>query len=157
MDVDQWAKHTREGTPPFNLDGVDGQARLVDCYDGDTCKVLLSIPWAGGAVRLVTLRLEGIDAPEMNAKDPGQQASAVRARDRLLNTLCPDGFPVEQTYTKKDILAILRDRVVLARVQCMKQDKYGRCLARVYTDDNGSGTCVNDVLLAQKDGIVVYS
>lgn len=151
-----WARHTRESTPAFNLDGVDGHARLVDCYDGDTCKVLLSIPWACGAVRLVTLRLDGIDAPEMNAKDPEQHAMAVRARDRLLNILFSDGFHIGKTYTKKDIMAILQDNVVLVRVQCMKQDKYGRCLARVWRHCGETQINVNDMLLEQKDGIVIY-
>lgn len=152
-----WAKHTRESTPAFNLDGVDGHARLVDCYDGDTCKVLLSIPWACGAVRLVTLRLEGIDAPEINAKDPEQHSMALRARDRLLNILFSNGFPLGKTYMKKDILAILEDNVVLVRVQCMKQDKYGRCLARVWQESGKTQINVNNVLLEQKDGIVVYT
>lgn len=139
-----WSSHTRANTPAFGLEGVEGEARLVDCYDADTCKVLLSVPWAGGAVRLVTLRLEGIDAPEMASKDPAERELSVRARDRLLNLLCPAAFPVRaQPYDKSGIKKALEDRVVLVRVQCKGQDKYGRCLAVLFA----RGACVNAAML----------
>lgn len=138
-----WSLHTRANTPAFGLEGVEGEARLVDCYDADTCKVLLSIPWAGGAVRLVTLRLEGIDAPEMASADPKEKELSRRARDCLLHCICPVAFPARaEAYSKHEIKQVLEDRVVLVRVACKGQDKYGRCLAVLSV----GGVCVNEVL-----------
>lgn len=138
-----WHTHTRANTPAFGLEGVEGEARLVDCYDADTCKVLLGIPWAGGAVRLVTLRLEGIDAPEMASKDPREKQLSWRARDRLLNLICPSAFPAQaEAYDKAHIKRVLEERVVLVTVQCKGQDKYGRCLAVLHA----GGVCVNEAM-----------
>lgn len=142
-----WASHTFANTPAFGLQGVEGEARLVDCYDGDTCKVLLSIPWAGGAVRLATLRLSGIDAPEMATHDPVEKDLAVRARDRMLNLLCPAGFPQRTLpYSKKEVKQTLEARTVLVHVTCEEQDKYGRCLAVLHNTD---GACINTTLLCE--------
>lgn len=138
-----WSLHTRANTPAFGLEGVEGEARLVDCYDADTCKVLLSVPWAGGAVRLVTLRLEGIDAPEMASKDPKEKELSWRARDRLLHLLCPAAFPARtDAYSKAEIKRALEAHVALVRVQCKGQDKYGRCLAVLLA----GGACVNEAM-----------
>ena len=51
------------GAPTFK--GVD----IRSCYDGDTCKI--------------TVRLAGINAPEIKGKCPEERALAIKSRDRL--------------------------------------------------------------------------
>jgi endonuclease YncB( thermonuclease family) len=122
-----WARHTRANTPAFDLDGVVAEARVVGCHDGDTVTCLVPVPWAGGAVRRVNLRLAGIDAPELRSGPAG-----AAARARVLRWLGVDDA--------RD----LETRVVTAQARCRGPDKYGRCLATLHR----GAECLNDVLLA---------
>ncbi len=78
-----WSRHTAANTPRLDAKGVRGVARIVGIHDGDTVKALVRIPWAGGAVRMVTLRLAGIDAPELKTGEAGAHSTA-----RLVRWLC---------------------------------------------------------------------
>lgn len=121
--------------PAFGLDGCAARARVVDCHDGDTLKVVMPVPWAGGVVRRVTLRLAGVDTPEVVG--PSKQAGK-SAHSFVLTWLCPayaDGATPKQFF---------RSNCVEVDVECFGQDKYGRTLARVMRDD---GSCLNDVLV----------
>lgn len=137
--MSDWIAHTRHNTPRFDVDGVKAEeARVVGVHDGDTVKVLLPIPWAGGALRMVTLRLLHIDAPELStAEGPG-------VRDRLLRWLAPTAFPQSaEPFTPKHIQEALDREVVLCGVECGGLDKYGRVLALLKRGQE----CVNTVLL----------
>lgn len=144
----EWANHTLENTTEFGLQGVDDEARVVSVHDGDTLKVLLPIPWAGGVIRRVTLRLLGVDAPEIRTLDLAEKGLANRARDRVLSWLAPDLFGSRRGHplTDAEVEAVLHTNVVLARVQCAGADKYGRCLATVRRNGHG---CINDILLEE--------
>lgn len=143
----EWADHTPENTAEFGLQGVDAEARVVSVHDGDTLKVLLPIPWAGGIVKRVTLRLLGVDTPEIRTLDLAEKGLANRARDRVLSWLAPDLFGGRRSHplTDAEVEAVFRAHVVLARVQCGDADKYGRCLATVRNDAG----CINDILLQE--------
>lgn len=133
---------TLRTTPLFDLDGVDVMARVLGCHDGDTMRVAVPVPWAGGAVRLATLRLLGVDTPEMSGD---QAARGVEARDFVLRWLAPDLFAAAaEGLSKAAIQERLEGRVVSARVCCGARDKYGRVLARVFRGDE----CLNDALIA---------
>jgi endonuclease YncB( thermonuclease family) len=87
-------------------------------HDGDTviCHLLLH-PNEGGEAHEVNVRLEGINAPELNT------AEGIAARD-YLRTLLPSGTPM----------------VIVSR----RRDKYGRFLGRVVLLD---GTDVSTMML----------
>jgi len=87
-------------------------ATVVSVYDGDTIKVE-AYPWPGHSIR-VSVRIDGIDTPELRTKNECEKQMARVARDAL-STLLPDR------------------RVVLVGV---RNGKYaGRVLARVRLPD----------------------
>jgi endonuclease YncB( thermonuclease family) len=128
-----WSRHTAANTPRLDAKGVRGVARIVGIHDGDTVKALVRIPWAGGAVRMVTLRLAGIDAPELKTGEAGAHSTA-----RLVRWLCG--------HHPGDVGAYLAGNVVLTHVDITGTDKYGRSLA-VLTD--AQGQCINEVMIQE--------
>jgi endonuclease YncB( thermonuclease family) len=66
------------------------EARAVSVLDGDTLRVEAMV-WPGQVVR-VSVRVRGIDAPEMKSRCSAEQAAALRARSAL--DLLVGGAPV---------------------------------------------------------------
>ena len=52
-------------TPEFSLCGLTLQGKVVECYDADTCKIVLPLQTS---FYKFTCRLSGIDTPEMKPK-----------------------------------------------------------------------------------------
>ena len=126
---------TADNCPEFNFDGQINECKVVDVYDGDTCKVCFSMDT--GFYKF-PVRMLGYNSHEMKQKkdDPNaatNKASAVAARDYLRSL-------------------VLGRRVF---IQCHEQDKYGRILGRLYLDRTlAPSVCVNDMMLASGHGFV---
>ena len=126
---------TADNCPEFNFDGQINECKVVDVYDGDTCKVCFSMDT--GFYKF-PVRMLGYNTHEMKQKkdDPNaatNKASAVAARDYLRSL-------------------VLGRRVF---IQCHEQDKYGRILGRLYLDRTlAPSVCVNDMMLASGHGFV---
>lgn len=142
-----WEQYTRFNTAPLDLVGLYGPCRVVSVHDGDTMKVVTRV--FPDEFRMLTLRLAGIDTPEIRGGGPEETALAVRARDSVLRWLNPELFADSQTVS--DIQSKLDSVPVVATVECLGQDKYGRELARLHNDRG----CINDILLAE-DNADVY-
>ncbi|MEP3523948.1 MAG: thermonuclease family protein [Hyphomicrobiales bacterium] len=102
-------------------------ATVVRVVDGDTLKVRAKI-WIGQTIN-ISVRLRGIDTPELSASCPLERRLAQKARQRLasLVKISKDSMPV----TLRNI----------------SQGKYGgRVIAFV---DNANGISVGDVLLKE--------
>lgn len=100
------------------------RAALVRVIDGDTLVVVLDL---GFDVKLKqTLRLAGINTPELHAADATARAKAKAARERLASLVGTGDLTIR---TVKDA-----------------REKYGRYLAHVVLPD---GMTANDVLLAE--------
>lgn len=127
-----WSGYTLQNTPKFDAVGLSGTVRVASVHDGDTLKAFVPIPWAD-VVRVITLRFAGIDAPELSTGEPG-----ARSTRRVAELLC--GRPVA------NVNQYLQQNAVLANVDIVGTDKYGRSLARITA---ASGECLNDVLLAE--------
>lgn len=96
-------------------------ARLVSVHDGDTIKVDVQV-WPGQTNR-VSVRLDGVDTPELRGKCPQERVQAIKARDYVI------------AMTKDKSLAI----------QAVTLGKYaGRVVARVLVD----GQDLTDMLIA---------
>lgn len=80
----------RAGEQPPSSDIVSGT--VVSVYDGDTLTVRLpGLPaWLG---ETISVRVAGIDTPELRGTRPDIKALAYRARD-LARGICPVGSPV---------------------------------------------------------------
>jgi endonuclease YncB( thermonuclease family) len=102
---------------------AEKNARVISVYDGDTLRAVASV-WLGTEIT-TSVRLRGIDTPEMRGKCAAEKARAIAARDALLE-LAPVGSVV-----------VLTD---------IAPDKYqGRIVARVLLPD---GRDVSTILLA---------
>jgi len=99
------------------------RAHITSVYDGDTCTATIDLGFnlKQGKIKL---RLHGIDAPEIRGetKEKGRES-----RDYLRKLVLDK--PVEiQTF--KD-----------------KKGKYGRYIAQIWIELDGSKQCVNDLLV----------
>lgn len=113
--------------PLFSLDGYITMAKVLQCYDGDTCDIFLlynNLPMH------LKARMYGYDSPEMKPllKDPlrdEKKKKALDARKRLwaLCTKCD-----EDTKIHKHLI----------KVRCGQFDKYGRLLITAWDETENS-------------------
>lgn len=111
--------------PAAEATGIQTPARVLSVYDGDTVKVEADM-WPGLTWR-GSVRVEGVDTPELRGKCDGEKRKAVAARDF-----------VRQRVGK---------RVTLVNV---KKGKYaGRVVARVRLAD---GSDLTEILIRANHG-----
>lgn len=103
--------------------------RVVKVYDGDTITLAAMIPCMGNEPFKFSVRLRGIDTPEMKTKDEDEREAAVIARDAVASMI--DGKIVS-----------------LADVAT---DKYGRLLADVIMPS--SGRSLSEWLIEQRHAV----
>ena len=120
-------------TPFFSLDNTFCECKVVDVYDGDTCKVVF--PFSDKIYRW-NVRLLGYDTPERRPSKSKENRddeikAAYAARDFLISKVMN---PQQTVYIK-----------------CGKFDKYGRLLGTLFVkkDDTNS---VNDLMIQEGHG-----
>ena len=86
---------------------------VIKVYDGDTITIASKLPYSGSLLYRFSVRLNGIDCPEIKAKDEFEQECSQIAK-KVMSDL------------------ILNKIVTLKNVQT---EKYGRILADVYIDN----------------------
>ena len=87
----------------FGFDGETKEAKVVDVYDGDTCKVVFPVL---RKLYKFNCRIQGVDTPEIRTRDLAEKEFGKKVRDEL----------------RKKIL----NKVVA--IHCGEFDKYGRLL-----------------------------
>lgn len=112
-----------ENTTPFIPPITAG--KVVKVYDGDTFTLAAKLPNTDGPVYRFTVRLNGIDTPEIKGKTATEKELAKRARDALS--------------------AMIMNKIVV--LKNVITEKYGRLLADVYVDDT---LCVNEYMITNK-------
>ncbi len=124
------------------------RVKVVDIYDGDTFTAIAPLV-DDVSTRLFAkfrFRLYGIDTPEMK----GESLERARAaRNRVAQLVLRSRDPV--THHGK-LASLFNDGITshYAWVECLSEhhDKYGRVIARMYTDPEYS-VCINDILLEE--------
>ena len=111
-----------EDTTAFTIPITGGQ--VIKVYDGDSITIAAYLPIEKSPLFRFSVRLNGIDTPEIKGKNEDEKAAAKDARDALSNL-------------------ILHKEVILKNVGT---EKYGRILADVYLDD----LCINDWLIKEQ-------
>lgn len=106
---------TWETTPEF-IPPITG-GKVIKVYDGDTITIASRLPYQESPVYRFTVRINGIDTPEIKGKTATEKALAIQARNALA-------------------LLILGKTVKLENV---KLEKYGRLLADVWLDETNLG------------------
>ena len=86
---------------------------VIKVYDGDTITIASKMPYENSPLFRFSVRLDGIDTPEIKSKDKNEKALAILARDSLLQLI------INKNVTLKNV----------------KNEKYGRILADVFLDD----------------------
>jgi micrococcal nuclease len=100
-------KDTEEFIPPVLY------AKVIKIYDGDTITVAAKLPFKGSPLYRFSVRLNGIDSPEIKGNTPTEKALAVKSRDAL-------------------------NKLIFGKVIELKnnsKEKYGRLLSDVYLQD----------------------
>ena len=120
---------TYKDTIPFIPPITEG--KVVKVYDGDTITVATKLPYENSPYYRFSVRLKGIDCPEIRTKNKDEKECATLARDYLRN--------------------ILMDKMVILKE--VELEKYGRILAHVYFNDcNISDTLCEKRLAVKYDG-----
>jgi micrococcal nuclease len=96
---------------PFVAPITEGYVLKV--YDGDTITIAFRLPYEGSALYRSSVRLNGIDAPEIKGKNEDEKKAAQLAKHSLETLI------LDKTVTLKNI----------------QTEKYGRILADVYIGD----------------------
>ena len=96
---------------------------VIKVYDGDTITIATRVNNDKTIYRF-SVRLNGIDCPEMKTHNESEKTLAVMAKNRV----------IELIYKKK---VVLKD---------VKMEKYGRLLANVYYNN----TCINELLVKER-------
>lgn len=117
MDIINW-----EDTTPFTPPITGGQ--VIKVYDGDTFTLAAHLPMNNSPLFRFSIRLNGIDAPEIKGKTEEEITVANEAKNALTNL-------------------ILHKEIILKNIGI---EKYGRILADVYLDD----LHVNDWLIRER-------
>lgn len=97
---------------------------VIKVYDGDTITIAAKLPYPESPLYRFSVRLNGIDCPEIKGKNESEKECAKIARDTIEKML-------------------LNKIVILKNIQ---HEKYGRILADVYLND----LHVNNYLLEQR-------
>ena len=105
------------------------EGQVIKVYDGDTITIATNMPYKYSPLYRFSVRLCGIDSPEIQGKTTEEREAAHKSQ--------------------KALEALLLHKVV--RLTNVENEKYGRILAEVYVkDDAGKEIHVQSWLLQQK-------
>ena len=111
-------ENTLPFVPPINV------GKVIRVYDGDTFTMISKLPHTEGPIYRFSVRMNGIDSPEIKGKSTNEKELAKKSRDALSN-------------------------IILGKIVTLKNvstEKYGRILADVYIGD----LWVNEWMLENK-------
>ena len=105
---------------------------VIKVYDGDTITIASKLPYENSPLYRFSVRLNGIDCPEIKGKTEEENQCAQLAKNELSNL-------------------ILNKMVILKNT---KTEKYGRILADVFVEINERNIHVNKHMLDKKLAVV---
>jgi endonuclease YncB( thermonuclease family) len=120
-----------EDTVEFTFPITEG--KVIKVYDADTITIASKLPYKDSPIYRLSVRLNGIDAPEMKGKDISdeEKEAAKLARDYVAN--------------------LVLDKIV--KLKNIETEKYGRILADVYIDNiNLNELLLNERYVVKYDG-----
>jgi micrococcal nuclease len=117
---------TYKDTIPFIPPITEG--KVVKVYDGDTITVATKLPYENSPYYRFSVRLKGIDCPEIKTKNKDEKECATLARDYLRD--------------------LLMDKMILLKE--VELEKYGRILAHVYYEEKNVSDMLCEKRLAVK-------
>jgi endonuclease YncB( thermonuclease family) len=157
--TDKNLEEANKDIPEFSLCGLTLKGKIVEVYDGDTCKIVLPLQ---NCLYKFTCRLSGIDAPEMKPRKdkPNRDAEIIlakKARQEFLKLILPNNLAFDNTEIKKEeICTELEKNRNLVTVKCLEFDKYGRLLVELFSTQDISNTKSFNSTLIDKNLSVTY-
>jgi endonuclease YncB( thermonuclease family) len=136
--VEKLKKVKNEDVEEFSLKNKTFIGKVVDVYDGDTCKIVF---YLDDKLVKFSCRLNGIDTPELKplktkVNRDEEIEKAKQCRNRLIE-LCCDKIDVESSNK-------------LVYIKCNDFDKYGRLLIDIY-ESKECECSINNILV--KEGL----
>lgn len=122
MNMEHLDLITYSNTVPFVPPITVG--KVIKVYDGDTFTLASTLPHTIEPIYRFSVRLNGVDTPEIKGKSKTEKELAKKARDALSNLI------MNKVITLKNV----------------STEKYGRILADVYVGD----LCINQWMIQQK-------
>jgi micrococcal nuclease len=100
--------------------------RVIKVYDGDTITIASKLPYNDSPLYRISVRLDGIDTPEIKGKDVSEEEKQAA------------------NATREFVYSLVFNKYV--RLENVKTEKYGRLLADVYIDNIN----LNELLLKER-------
>ena len=131
----------------FSLNNIKTLGKVVDIYDGDTCKIVLII---NNILYKFNCRLTGLDTPEIKPQltkcnRETEILEAYKCRNKLIQLSTNCDIDLESNLKKKDCTKLFELNTKIITVICHEFDKYGRLLVSLYDNDNEIS--YNDILI----------
>lgn len=149
--LDVLLEKNNEDIKDFNLNGINTWAKVVDVYDGDTCRLLFYLNSADILPTKVKTRGIGYNCPEVSpplkhTQRDLEKAMANKAKNRFLQLVTNQDIDISKNYTKKELAKILKVNTKLIYVKFGIYGKYGRILTEYFTDKH-SEKSINQILI----------
>ena len=133
----------------FSLNNIKTLGKVVDIYDGDTCKIVLVI---NNILYKFNCRLTGLDTPEIKphltkCNRETEILEAYKCRNKLIQLSTNCDIDLESNFKKKDCTKLFELNTKIITVLCHEFDKYGRLLVSLYDNDNDNQISYNDILI----------
>ena len=103
---------------------------VISVYDGDTITIASKLPYRNSPIYRWSLRIYGIDCPEMKSRNEIEKNIAQIAQKKLEDLI------LNKTVKLKDVKDVKYD----------KYDKYGRLLSNVYYNNKS----ISDIMLTER-------
>jgi endonuclease YncB( thermonuclease family) len=131
----------------FSLNNLITKGKIVDIYDGDTCKIILIVD---NTLKKFNCRLLGIDTPEMKPllSKPNRDLEIIgahRCRNKILQLLTSCECLLDCQMDKSKCKKFLEKNNKIITVKCYEFDKYGRLLVELFYETNSKS--VNQILV----------
>lgn len=134
--------------PLFSLEGIFTIGKVVNAYDGDTCKITMLFE---ESMYKFNCRLLGINAPEIISKDEETKKQAVRSRNRLIQLVSGEPLDLDSGPSKKELQKFMNRNQKLIYLKLGKFDKYGRLLVVLFEhqDKLDFKSSINQILIRE--------
>ena len=120
-------------TPKFTLDGEIKLCKVVDIYDGDTCRVVFN---HNNHINKWNIRMTGYDTPEM------RPSKSLPNRDKI---------KAKAVESKMYLKSLIMKENQFVYLKCGTFDKYGRLLGEMYINKEDT-VSVNQQMIDNKYG-----
>ena len=139
--IDELKNIKSSDIPQFSLNGLKTSGKIVEIYDGDTCKIVLL---NNNILQKFNCRINGIDTPEMKpllskSNREIEIKNAYRCRNRLIQL----STSVSANTDIKKVSLDTNTKIIY--IECLEFDKYGRLLVNIY--DTFKSMSYNEILV----------